>query len=147
MKIQSSHLTSCSARFLCRVDALAPAAPTSRSSQSNWQSSWRESLSAGGRTGFLSPLRCRDPTARLWSSFVSPDWPAIHTQQQSRNHLQGNRIAFPLTLKIRTVRRCRCAQKRVSHLYETFRGLQVQEGCCWSIIMLLCEWRQTVRLT
>lgn len=75
---KSSHWISCSAHSLCRVGALAPAAPTSRSSQSNWRSSWRESLSAVGRRGFLSPPHCPDQTARPWSSSVSLDWPTIH---------------------------------------------------------------------
>lgn len=70
---------SCSARSPCRGDALAPAAPTFHSSQSNWQSSWPESLSAGARRGSLSPPRCQGPTARLWSSSAWLGWPTIHT--------------------------------------------------------------------
>ena len=81
----NAYWISCYAHFLCRVDALAPAAPTSRSSRSNWQSSWRESLWAGARRGFLSPLHCPDQTARPWSSSVSPDWPAIHEGSELRS--------------------------------------------------------------
>lgn len=80
-----AYWISCSARFLCRVDAPSPAAPTSRSSRSNWQSSWRESLWAVARRGSRSPLRCPDRTARPWSSSVSPDWPAKGTERLSTN--------------------------------------------------------------
>lgn len=52
-------------------------------------------------------------------------WTDLQSTHSSRAVItyRATMIAFPLTLKIRTVRRCRCAQKRVSHLYETFRGL------------------------
>lgn len=78
--MKRTHWTSGSARSPCTVGALAPAAPTSRSSRSSWRSSWRGSLWAGGQRGFLSPPRCPDQTATLWSSSVSPDWPEIRKE-------------------------------------------------------------------
>lgn len=91
-----THWTSCSARSPCTVGALAPAAPTSRSSPSSWRSSWRGSLWAGGQRGFLSPPRCPDQTATLWSSSVSPDWPKIR-KEHTLLHLVI--ISFLVTLQ------------------------------------------------
>lgn len=71
-----THWTCGSARTPCRVGAPVPAAPTSRSSRNSWRSSWRGSPWAGGRRGFLSPPRCPDQTATLWSSSGSQDWPS-----------------------------------------------------------------------
>ena len=34
---------------------------------------------------------------------------------------------------------CMCKKKEMSYVYNIFSGRQVQEGRCWSILMLLCE--------
>lgn len=143
-QIKSAYWISCSAHFLCRVDALAPAAPTSRSSPSNWQSSWRESLSAGGRTGSLSPPHCPDQTARPWSSSVLPDWPRNRKEREPRS-LRGRqyRHSFYFWYKGCLFGSSGHVPLSVTHLYDIFSGLQVQEGRCWSILMLLCGWKST----
>ncbi len=146
-KIKTSYWISCSADSLCRVDALAPAAPTSHSSQSNWRSSWQESLSAGARRGFLSPLHCPDQTARPWSSSVSPDWPAGDTKLPSPTLSAVPESLVSPQKSLLSWYECLVSYmsktKQMMYLNHTFSGLQVQERRCWSVLMLLFEYRLT----
>lgn len=161
MLLDRTHWTSCSARSLGRAGALAPAAPTSRSSPSNWQSFWPKSLWADVQTGSRWPPRCPDPTVMLVSSSEWPDWPAAQTNCVQSSAL----LIYDIHHVIKKINSStewyssflnknmykilynghdnngalNHAQCQISHLHEIFSGLQVQEWCWWSVIMLLSE--------
>lgn len=123
--MRRTHWTFCSARSPCTGGALAPAAPTSRSSPSSWQSSWPGSLWAGARRGFLSPPRCPGQTETLWSSSVLLDWP----KPRNENTLLHTVIlSFLVTLQTSCKMRRSCTRSAWAIFFLPLRYFQFAPG-------------------